>query len=258
MTARVNFLILFQGRAGSSFLVDALAKVPGVVAEGEMLVGVDPAHGSLRNRVRRLLRPLPDDGVDRLQLTWTRTFFRGDWPGARAVGFKTKVRDVFDLEGFARVLAEEHVRVIVLERRNLVKQAVSNLNAERLHAAHGEWNLRDGQGNLGSFEADPDRFDDLLRKVVLEHEVLDAFVRYLRLPLLRLDYEGLVQDRNAWFHAACAFLGLPASEPVSQVRKNTGDDLRSVLRNFAALRARYEGSRFAAMFDDVPQPVEHS
>lgn len=255
MNERVNFVILFQGRAGSSFLVDALARVPGVVAEGEMLVGVDPARGSLRNRVRRLLWPSADDGVDRLQLTWTRTFYRGAWPGARALGFKTKVRDVYDLEGFASILAEERVRVVVLERRNLVKQAVSNLNADRLHAAQGEWNLRNGQTKLGPFEVDPARFDDMLRKVLLEHEVLDAFVNFLRLPILRLDYEGLLRDRNAWFGAVCEFLGLGRTEPVSGVSKNTEDDLRRVLLNFDALRAGYTDTPFAAMFDDaMPSP----
>jgi LPS sulfotransferase NodH len=256
MSDRRNFVILFQGRAGSSFLVDALGRLPGVVAEGEMLVGVDPSQTPFGNRLRRLFRPAADDGPAHLQLIWTRNFYRREWPGARAVGFKTKVRDVYDRHGFGRMLEEEDVHVLVLERRNLIKQAVSNLNAERVYAEHGVWNLRHDQQRPGPFEADPERFDAALRRVVFERETLDAFVRFVRRPMLRLEYEGLVRDPRAWFGAACEFLGLPAGEPVSDMRKATDDDLRRVVTNLAELRSRYEGSHFEAMFNDALAVVD--
>jgi hypothetical protein len=37
----------------------------------------------------------------------------------------------------------------------------------------------------------------------------------------------------------------------ARVLKNTHDDLRLAVRNFDELRARYAGTRFEAMFDEV-------
>jgi LPS sulfotransferase NodH len=247
---RTHYVILFQGRAGSSFLVDALGRLPGVVAEGEMLVGLDPARGSFANRLRRLFRPGPDDGPAQFQTDTTRHFYAAAWPGARAIGFKTKVRDVYDLEAFARVLTACDVRAIALDRRNAVKQAVSNLNADRLHQALGEWNLPDGKARLGPFTAEPADFDDALRRVVFAQEMLDVFVRHLRVPVLRLEYEDLLREPAGWFGSVCRFIGVPPAEPRSAVAKNTDDDLRSVLLNFDELKARYDGTPYAAMFDD--------
>jgi hypothetical protein len=246
---RRHFLILFQGRAGSSYLIDALGRLPDVVAEGEMLVDPDPTGGTFAGRLRRLLRPEAAIEPARFQLETTRRFFTAAWPGSDAVGFKTKARDVFDLEGFGAILDEHAVRVIVLERQNLVKQAVSHLNARRLHEVRGEWNLTGGQPTLGPFEIDPEQFDGMLAQVTFEQHMLDAFARYIRTPVLRLEYDDLLRDRAAWFGAACGFLGRPAVEPESGVRKNTRDDLREVLLNFDVLRARYARTRFAAMFD---------
>jgi LPS sulfotransferase NodH len=158
---------------------------------------------------------------------------------------------VYDRAGFGWLLEEEDVHVLVLERRNLIKQAVSNLNAERVYAAYGVWNLRQDQQAPGPFEADPERFDAALRRVAFEQETLDAFVRFVRRPMLRLEYEGLVRDPRAWFGAACEFLGLTPGEPVSGLRKATDDDLRRVVINLAELRSRYAGSRFESMFDEA-------
>jgi len=250
---RTHFLILFQGRAGSSFLIDALAKLPDVVAEGEMLVDPDPTGGTFAGRLRRLIRPGAAVEPARFQLETTQRFYSAPWAGSTVVGFKTKVRDVYNLEGLGPILDEHAVRLIVLERHNLVKQAVSHLNAHRLHAARGEWNLQEGQTRLGAFEIDADAFDDTLRQVTFDQQMLDAFARYVRVPTLRLEYEDLLRDRAAWFGSACAFLGLPAGEPRSGVRKNTEDDLRKVLLNFDVLRSRYEGTRYAPMFDGTVQ-----
>jgi LPS sulfotransferase NodH len=249
--ARTHYIIVFQGRAGSSYLVDALARLPGVVAGGEDIADMAPPSGSIVRRLRWLVRPAPAETPAAVQVEYARWFYGTPREGARAVGFKTKVKDIYDHALMGRVLNELEVRAIVLERRNLVKQAVSRLNAARLHEARGHWNRRAARSPLGPFAPDPEIFDLTLRRVAFAQEMLDAFVTYLGAPTLRLEYEDLVRDRTAWFASVCRFLGLPPAEPTSSLGKNTPDDLRAVLVNVDVLRARYEGTPYAPQFDEV-------
>jgi len=249
--ARTHYVILFQGRAGSSYLIDALGRLPGVVASGEDLTELAPPSGSMLRRLRWLVRPAVGDTPAGVQFAYTRWFYEARWEGAQAVGFKTKVKDIYDHEMLGRLLNEFDVRAIVLERRNLVKQAVSRLNAARLHEERRQWNRRTGDASLGPFEADPELFDRMLRRVVFSQDMLDSFIAYLGAPTLRLEYEELERDRATWFGSICQFLGLPPVEPTSGLGKNTPDDLRAVLLNFDALRAQYRGTPYAMMFEEA-------
>ena len=48
-----------------------------------------------------------------------------------------------------------------------------------------------------------------------------------------------------------AFLDVPERAVQSKTLKHTSDDLRQVITNFDDLRARYTGTRYASMFDEV-------
>lgn len=231
-----RFVILFPGRSGSTWLVSALDAHPAITAKGEVL---DP------------LRPQGPEA----QLEWTRSFFRGRIVSRdRAVGFKTKLRDVLDQDGFGRLLAEYDARLIYLDRRNDVKHAISRITARRLKDTTGRWNRYDGDAALEPFAVDVDDFESRLRAVEEEKATIAGYVGRQDRPLLHLDYEDLLADPTATFHRILAFLGLPPAPIRGSTLKNTSDDLREVVTNFAALRARYAGTRYEPMFDEVLTP----
>ena len=187
----VRFVILFPGRSGSTYVVSALDAHPAITAKGEVL---DP------------LRPKGPEA----QLDWTRRYLRGPAVNrSKAVGFKTKLRDVLDQAGFTSVLDEYDARLVYLDRRNDVKHTISRITARRLKDTTGRWNRYDGDARLAAFAVDFDDFQTRLDDVEAEKATIAEYVGQVDRPLLHLDYEDLLADPDATFHQLLAFLGLP-------------------------------------------------
>ena len=186
------------------------------------------------------------------QLAWSRAFLTPPLVGPhRAIGFKTKLLDVLDPEGFATLLRERRCRVIQLQRRNTVKAVVSTINARRQWQVSGNWNLLNESTRLPAFEVDPGEFATLLAQREEWDRDLEAYAEALRLPTLRLWYEDLLADEAAFTDRAVTFLTGRSRQVQGGTLKNTGDDLRSAVLNFDDLRRRYAGTRYEAMFDEV-------
>ena len=82
-----RFVLLFPGRSGSTYVISALDAHPHDHREG------------------RGPRSRSGPQGPEAQLDWTRRYFRGPLVNRnKAVGFKTKLRDVLDQDGFARIL----------------------------------------------------------------------------------------------------------------------------------------------------------
>lgn len=235
------FVILFEGRTGSTYLVEALDRHPEVRARKEVFA-------SLRDQGWQAEH----------QVEWLEEFF-GSPPeeeGIRALGFKTKLRDVLDPEDTARVLEKFGASVIVLLRRNRIKHLVSVFNAMRLHEETGDWNLYADGGSLPPLEIDPEQFDEWLQVREQQREEIEAYAEALSLSTLRLTYEELLLDEDALFATVFDFLGVEPRKVEGEARKATSDDLREALANFEELRARYEGTRYEPMFDEVLVPAD--
>lgn len=230
-----RFVILFVERSGSTYLATLLASHPRILARRE-------EFAQMRQR-----------GVDgRGQLEWAGKFWS---PGLlspyRAIGFKTKLVDILDAQGFTRLLVDRRVRVIELHRRNLVKAVISTINARRLHEASGNWNLLRESDRLPPFRVDPEEFERLLQERIRWDRELEDFTAGLRLPLMRLYYEDLLEDEPEFVGRVLDFLQVDRHPLRGKTLKNTQDDLRRALLNFDELRLKYTGTPFHSMFDEV-------
>jgi LPS sulfotransferase NodH len=230
------FVVFFEGRSGSTYLVESLHDQRDVYAEKEFLA-------ELRSKNKG----------PREQLAWVRDYFtplEGD--RYRAIGFKAKLQDVLDPAGLAEVLAEFGARVVLLQRRNRIKLVVSLLNAMRLNDATGEWNLYDAGDRPSAFGIDVGSFREWLEKVEDANRGLRRYVDGMGLPVLRVDYEDLLVDEHEMMSLVCGFLGV-AYDPSCRGRclKNTSDDLRKVVVNLDELRAAFAGTRYEPMFGEV-------
>lgn len=233
----VRFVILFPGRVGSTYLVSALDSHRDIEAKGERL---DPLRAA---------------GAQ-AQLHWTRRYLCGPIINRhRAVGFKTKLRDVLDTEGFELLLHELDARVVLLDRRNDVKHVVSRVTARRLRDTTGRWNRYGTEPPAAPLEIDLDDFDERLRAVVAEKGVIAEFVAGLDRPSLHVDYEDLLAAPEATFDRVLDFLDVRRQPIRGATEKHTSDDLRDVLVNFVALRARYENTVYGPMFDEILSPT---
>lgn len=229
------FVILFIERDGSTYMVSMLSEHPEI------------------NIVYERFAVLKDQGQSAAeQLTWAKEYFSPSLLGRdKAIGFKTKLKDVLALDAFTELLHEKQVHIIHMQRRNVIKAVVSKINAKRLHDKTGNWNLYKESDRLPPATLDLAEFDALVQeREALDTELAD-YVATLQLPVLPVCYEDLLQDRDGIMAQIFNFLKVKPFAVAGKTKKNTGDDLREVIENYDALRAHYAGTRYEAMFDEV-------
>jgi LPS sulfotransferase NodH len=232
-----SFVLLFQGRTGSTYLTEALASHPEIKMLGEDFAGRKKAPSIQLQAMREFLTPP----------------LLGSY---RAIGFKIKLQDVGDPEGFAELLKEKRVYIIHLGRRNRVKHAVSWINALPLYNLTGDWNLYKDGHRPGALIIDPAEFRTALEQVEERHRVLRGYVMSLELPTLSLHYEDLLIDKRNTIDLVFSFLSVPSQPGEGKAIKNTSDDLRQAIKNFDELRSLYTGTPYETMFDEVILPEQ--
>lgn len=229
----IPFVILMQGRTGSTYLQQALNRHPRVRALGEELIK---------------LRSKGAEG----QLEWTRDYLTAPLVGRYgAIGFKTKVGDILDMQAFAHLLQEKQARIVLLRRRNSVKLVTSWIRGAQLEITTGNFNLFQESDRPEPFRIEPDDFGQKLEQVEREYHDVEQYAQSLSLPLLELFYEELLADAGSFVGRTCDFLQVERLELRGGTLKNTSDDLKQSILNFDELRLRYVGTRFEVMFDQV-------
>jgi hypothetical protein len=229
----VRFVLLFTGRSGSSYLMDLLDSHPDIRAHGEILTST--THLGAED-----------------QLMHVRKFFS---PGVlrdfKVIGFKTKLVDILEPSSFSQVLHEMKCRIIVMNRRNVVKSVVSRIFAERIFETYSEWNITKRSMRLPPLVIDPDIFEDFLHHKEKVDEDLFSFVESIQLPTTFVTYEDMLRDPQYCLQGILEFLDVPSVPLTSDIQKHTSDNLREVISNFSEIRAKYVGTRYASMFDEV-------
>ncbi len=235
----VPFVILFVERDGSTFMTSLLQEHPGIEAVYERFA---------------VMEQKGQNGQE--QVAWARDFWTPPFIGKKgAYGFKTKLIDVLDKDGFARLLHEKQVKIIHMQRRNRIKAVVSRINARRLYEATGNWNLYKDSDRRPSMIIDIDEFQTFVREREEADEVLTEFVSHLQLPIELVQYEELQQDKNAVLQRIFPFLGVHYQPSAGKTKKHTSDDLRDVITNFDELHDTYVGTLYEAMFTEVLEPA---
>ena len=238
----VPFVILFDGRTGSTYLVDLLDSHPAISCVGERVGWIGQRGGSSPEQL--------DVAGALLGLGETRP------PGSapRAVGFKVKLRDVIDHDAFRGMLEDHGVRIIRMVRHNQVKAAISTILAGDLRRRTGAWNVRDEADRVPRCVVDPAELDRILAKRQEREEDLSRFVRSVSVPTLDIAYEDLLLDAGGTLARVQHFLGVEPEPLRSAVKKATSDDLEDVVLNLDDLRERYRDTVYGPMFDEVIGP----
>lgn len=227
-----RFVILFPGRTGSSWLVSALGTHPRIDVRGEILVGEDPA--SQRRIVAERLGAAPSAGESR--------------------GFKTKLKDVAELDHLRDAIGEE-VRIVHMIRRDLLRLAISTINARRLHRRTGRWNRADGMRALPPLETDVDTLVETIEECAAAVETLSRYVASLAAPVLEADYAEVLHEPANLLDRVQTHLGVAPRPLSSGVLKNTGTDLRAAVTDFDRLVGELSRTRWSGLLSDL-DPVE--
>jgi LPS sulfotransferase NodH len=228
-----TFVILFAGRVGSTHLINLLDSHPHILAH----------HDEITN--------IKDKGAAE-QLKLAEEYLTPPLVGPnKAIGFKTKTANILDLDGFTRLITEKNCKIIYLLRRNRIKSAVSHINGKRLAEATGMWGLFDESKRLPPFAIDLEEFDKVLRNREKVDQELEAYINSLPLPNVQICYEDLLKDQKMVLDPLFEYLEVAPHTVQSSTLKITKDNLREELLNFDELRAKYAGTPYEPMFDEV-------
>jgi LPS sulfotransferase NodH len=232
------YVILFIERDGSTYLTSMLMEHPEIQAEYEKFA---------------VLRQQGATGKE--QLAWLEGFLTPPWIGKKAaLGFKTKLVDVLDMDGFTNLLKKKNCHIIQMRRRNMVKAVVSRINARRLYETSGHWNLYKESDRMPPLAIDPQQFDQYLEERRQADQALDNYTNGLGLPKIKVEYEDLLVNRDRAMKELFAFIKVRPQQLQGKTLKNTQDNLREVVVNFDILRDRYAGTVYGPMFDEVLVP----
>jgi LPS sulfotransferase NodH len=229
------YVILFIERDGSTYLTSLLTSHPDVEAIYE-----------------RFSVMLQKGASAAEQLAWAENFLTPRLVGkSKAIGFKTKLVDVLDLDSFTELLRRKNIKIIQMRRRNRIKAVVSRINARRLYENTGNWNLYDKSDRMPPMEIDPNLLAEFLAEREAADDELQAYVDQLGLPTLKIVYEELLVEKEKILGMVFEFLNIPNYPVVEKTLKNTSDDLREVVTNLDQLRSLYAGTPYMEMFDEV-------
>lgn len=229
------FILLFQGRVGSSYLIEALDAHPQVRAEGEKLVLIKQKGPGA-------------------QMEWARSFFslsRSTAGHMSAIGFKVKLRDILPLEDFAAFINELQIKTIYMHRRNRIKAVVSEINSRHLAEATGEYNLYSIANRLSPITVDLHMFDKMLKIREKRDRELADYVGELHAPVLELQYESLLRDELKLLKDTYEFIETAFIPTRGRCVKHTPDNLRDAIANFHEVLDFYRGTIYEPMFDEV-------
>jgi len=222
-----RFVLLYQGRTGSTFIIDSMGSHPNVITRGEFLSGKDA----------------------KAQESTIRNFYSKAPKSAQALGFKTKLRDIADKKKFLALMDEFDVKMIFMYRSNLVKLALSKLNAHRIFKKYGTWNRLKGQEPLPQFAPTIEEFDEALQFRKTKEEELQEFMKEVKRDMIVRDHQDLIDDPEKLFNEYFDYIGVEPAPLSSVVRKNESDNMRDDLLNYDEIKAHYSDTPYAKMFD---------
>jgi len=234
------FIILIPGRTGSTYLRELLDSHPNIRCGHELFGGYwrTPSHLRSAKAVLQI-----EQIYDFLQEKHSSKI--------TALGFKTKGYDVLDKTSFSRLLKELKVNVIHMQRRNIVKEAVSAITSRNLYQRTNKWNLFNKNDGAGPFKINIGEFTEFFRYKEHVNNELNKFVKDLRLPTLAVYYEDLLADKSKTLRSIFRFLKVPYKKTCCKVLKNTPDDLTKIIINFDEIKSHYVGTPYEAMFNEI-------
>lgn len=226
-----RFVIVSLGRSGSELLVSLLDSHPGIQCDGEIL---------------HVPRPLPAEVV--LPRS-ARAKLRGRAYGFKLLAHHLSLQNPSAPAAYLRSFHERGFRIILLERRRELEQAVS---AIRAHGSQYNHTRKHAQGEFSPMRIDP-------VAVLAALYLMEDSARFLReamanIPALNLVYEDDLEaeeQQQRTVDRVCAYLGIPPARVQTDLVKTAPRLASEQLENFSELTAVLSTTRFAGLIEDA-------
>lgn len=250
-----NFLGIYYGGTGSSWLLNTLASSPRI-----MIAGYEPLewmHWKVDEATRLAWVRIawnPPERPDRVamaawyeELATNPQYVDTDKPNLEGVGFKMSAPAIENHRELLRIADESESIVLAMVRRNRVKHALSLYRAheEDKHQFHD-------QGLMEPSTIAPRTFRKWLRQSSADHEAAMTFVAKARSALgadrvVEIAYEDFVDDagKASTVASLADVFGLDAATlSYSKYRKSTPDSLSDAITNYEQLARQFRSSKY--------------
>lgn len=221
----VKFFVFTRGRTGSTAIVDELNNSEGVLALQELFIRGDfsgDENDALeeKNAILRFdlwkkrdpwfLRIIPFSLGDKYR---ARRYFcvieeRAHGNGASAFGLKVLTHHFTQRPYLADILRARGYKAIYL-RRNVARQVLSGMLAQQT----GVYNLKGDFNNEKEYEIDLREYEAALLRGKQELEMDVVMLRESGFPVIVVDYEDWLSDREGFFGTVLEYLEVPYRLP---------------------------------------------
>jgi len=213
----IKFIVFADARTGGTHLMSKLNSHPDIFAVSEPF-----AHHNINTHEE--------------QVQWMKEFFSNTKKRKfKTLGFRTKIEHQPDLPKFVELVNRENIICFSLQRRNLVKKAISRINAVELYKETNDYNRKKSAFEKKSYEIRPNKLKKEIEICEEQKRITNNFIEKLD-DVIILYYEQILVDEKRFFERIISKLGLQAKELQTTVFKNTGDDLSDSLSNFNEIK----------------------
>lgn len=227
----IKFVIFADARTGGTHVMSKLNSHPQIHAVSEPF-----AH---KNIIRH------DE-----QIEWMRSYFENEMHFS-AKGYRTKIEHQDNIENFVQCINQMGIKCFILQRRNIVKKAISRINAITLFKRTNDYNLKNKLLHQDQYEIKPRRLLIEIETCEKQKKEMDDLAKVIS-DVKVLHYEDILIDEIKFFNGIIVdSLELEEHELKTSVYKNTSDDLRKSIVNFDQLDNRLKDSVYSKDLNEV-------
>lgn len=245
-TDYTRFIILGRSRTGSNFLRGLIQSNPAVVTFGEVFRNVDALD---MDNAQYPNSPALLDLYQHDPLAFLEKAIYGKMPPeVHAVGFKLfyyHARQAPFDQLWPVLQADQHLHIIHIKRRNILKTHISRENAEK----SGSWvNTSGTKEDPGPITVDYEAcLTDFERTRQWEQEADLFFAGH---PMLQVTYEDLAAQTVQSGQLIQQFLGLEPVPVQARTFRQSRKPLSEAIANYADLKRRFAGTPWAEFFSE--------
>ena len=246
-----RFIIFTLPRTGSTLLSKSLNRHPEIFCDDEIF------HFSFRdyfspNQFRFLkLSFLPKKinyvinfpiTVLRLNGFLNKYYTNKSGENFKARGFKLMYYQTFYMPGLIKYLKKNDVKVILLLRENILRNALSDLRARATGIYHNQDDNEEQRSVLSKLNVDTISLKEKMDDIVRQNQKLEAIVRDM--DYIKIRYEDFA-EWNTTMNKISDFLGVSHQEVSAGTKKLNPDSLQEMIENYSEVESWLKNNNYA-------------
>lgn len=237
-----KFIIFTLPRTGSTLLSKSLNKHPDIFCDDEIF------HFSFRNFfspnqfrfIKIKLLPKKINYIINYPFTYLKMksfldnyFTNKPNENFMARGFKLMYYQTFYTPGLLSYLKKNNIKVILLLRENILRNALSDLRARSTGIYHHQDDNEEKRSGLAKLNVDTNELQQKMDGIINQNKKLAAIVS--NMDYIKIRYEDFT-DWNATMNRLAAFLNVSTAEISAGAKKLNPDNLQDMIENFAEIK----------------------